>query len=470
MSSKKKIFLIGIIFVLILLLSMMLIFVPKLSININGEKSITLNLGDEYVELGAQAFLKKSFTSKEMPINIEGDVNTQKIGKYLITYKASYKNIIKKDIRVVNVIDNVAPIISLKKDVIVCKNNNLIEIDAIATDNYDGDISDNVKYKIDNEKISIFVTDSSNNKAEIVEDLVYADNDKPKITLNGSNTVYLKLGAVYNEQGATAYDTCDGNITDKIQIDGSVDSNILGEYTIVYKVSDSLNNETTLTRKVIVSEKENNKYEVTGEAIIYLTFDDGPGPYTEEILSILDEYNIKATFFVTNQFPKYQYLIGKEYSNGHTVGIHTYSHKWSIYDSMDTYLDDFNKIQDIVIKETGLKPKYFRFPGGSSNTVSRSHSKGIMTKLAKLMQDNGYIYFDWTFDSCDTCKKNSVDDIIASVKRNLKGNGKYIVLMHDIKKNTLKALPTVIEYAKANGYSFKPIDDDTPVCHFKIAN
>ena len=470
MSSRKKIFFVGIIFSLLLVLSIVLFFVPKISIKINGDKNIILNLDDEYVEFGAQAFLKKGLTHKEIPVTIEGEINTHKNGKYIITYKASYKNIIKNDIRIVNVVDKEAPIITLKKKVVVCKNNNLVEIDASAIDNMDGDISDKIKYKIDKEKISIFAIDSSNNRAEIVENLEYSDNDKPEISLNGSNIVYIKLGTIYNEQGAKAYDTCDGNITDKIKIEGNVDVNIPGEYTIIYKVSDSLNNETSITRKVIVSEKEDERYQVTGEAIIYLTFDDGPGMYTEEILSILDKYNVKATFFVTNQFPKYQYLIGKEYSNGHTVGIHTYSHKWSIYDSVDTYLNDFNKILDIVISQTGLKPKYFRFPGGSSNTVSRSHSKGIMTKLSKLMQDNGYTYFDWTFDSCDTCKKNSVDDIIANVKRNLKGNGKYVILMHDIKKNTLKALPSVIEYAQTNGYTFKSIDDETPVCHFKIAN
>lgn len=94
-----------------------------------------------------------------------------------------------------------------------------------------------------------------------------------------------------------------------------------------------------------------------------------------------------------------------------------------------------------------------------------------MTTLSQMMEEKGYVYFDWTFDSGDTSKKdNSVEAILKNVKTNLKGDGNYIILMHDIKENTLKALPQIIEFAKTNGYDFAKLTENSPVVHLKIVN
>lgn len=467
MKSKNKIILVGILLIILIFTAMLLLLIPKVEIDINGEKYLTINIGEEYIENGAKSYLDDFGQKKDLNVEIVGNVDTSKIGKYIVTYKVNYKGREYNKIRVINVVDTEKPTLILNKEPIICKTRNLVEIDATAIDNLDGDISEKIKYFIKDNKITLFVVDSSNNKSEIFKDIKYNDDEKPIITLKGSQTIYLGIGESYIEEGANAYDSCDGNITDKIKITNSIDNNIPGNYEVTYSVTDSSNNEVKKVRNVIVDEINNNK--VT-DGIIYLTFDDGPGQYTDEILNILDKYQIKASFFVTNQFPKYQNMIAKEYEKGHTVAIHTYSHKWSIYDSVDTYLDDFNKIQSIVIAQTGSPAKYFRFPGGSSNTVSRSHSKGVMTKLSQLMQENGYKYFDWSIDSGDTHKKNTKEYIINMVESHLKGNGNYMILMHDIKKNTLLALPSVIEYGLQKGYEFKAINEDTPEFHFKIAN
>ena len=349
----------------------------------------------------------------------------------------------------------------------MCKSNNQIQLDVTAHDNYDGDISNNVTYKIENDKIYLNVSDSSNNITEISSPIKYIDNEKPKITLQGSQTINLYVGETYTEYGATATDSCDGNLSKKITINGNVDINKVGEYEVTYTVLDSQKNETKIVRKVMVKEHEIP----TGDKILYLTFDDGPGQYTERLLEILASNNVKATFFVTNQFPKYQDLIRKEYQAGHTIGIHTYSHKWSVYDSVDSYLNDFNRMEQIVYEKTGVHPKIFRFPGGSSNTVSKKHCKGIMTELSNLMTSKGYIYYDWSFDSGDTSKnRNSTQDIINTVKSYINKPGKYIVLMHDLKKNTVEAIPTIIAYAKEHGYEFRALSEDVKPIHFKIAN
>ncbi|MBQ8469195.1 MAG: polysaccharide deacetylase family protein [Clostridia bacterium] len=110
----------------------------------------------------------------------------------------------------------------------------------------------------------------------------------------------------------------------------------------------------------------------SGSKVIYLTFDDGPYQYTEKLLGVLEKYDVKATFFVTNAYPGYQDLIGKEYRAGHGVAVHTYSHDYSkVYASDAAYWADFEKMNDIVEKQTGQRSIMFRFPRGSSNTVSK---------------------------------------------------------------------------------------------------
>lgn len=470
MKCNKKTLFIIIPIILLLILTIIFFLLPKIEIQLNGDNKMTINIGEKYEEPGAKSFLKLITNIKELPVEISGDVDTNEIGTYEITYKSSYMNKVKTKKRIVNVSDLEKPVLTLEKDPKICKNNDLVQIYAKAIDNVDGDVSDNIKYRIDNNNIYITVEDNSKNLLENVYEIKYADEELPEIELNGKKSINVTLGSKYVEEGAKASDSCDGDISNNITIENNVDTSKLGNYKVIYKVSDSFGNTVSTERQVNVV-KKTEETKVKNGANVYLTFDDGPGIYTDEILSILKENDVKATFFVTSQFPKYQYLIKKEYEDGHTVGLHTYSHKWSIYDSVDAYLDDFNKILEVVKKETGTEPKYFRFPGGSSNTVSISHHKGIMTELAALLESKGYVYFDWTFDSGDTNKKNnSKEAILNNVKAYLKGDGDYIILMHDIKKNTLLALPEIIKYCKQNGYTFKRIDENTPVKHFQIAN
>ncbi len=466
MDKKKIIFTFGIILLLLFFLLVINMIIPKTVIILNGKNIINLPINTEYEEQGATAYLKTTFKKKKLDVEISGQVNSQKIGKYIITYRVKHNNRIREEIRIINVTDEEKPTLEVKQ-IKACQKNNLIEIDAKAFDNYDGDLTSSIKYKVNNDRIIISVQDSSQNLTIFEDKLNYIDEEKPEITLLGNNSIYLKVGEKYVEYGATAYDSCDGNITEKIKIESNVNVMSPGTYEVKYTIEDSLGNKTQKIRNVIVNSEE---VKPVSDGIIYLTFDDGPGQYTNQILDILNSYNIKATFFVTNQFPKYQYLIKREYEEGHTVGIHTYSHKWAIYTSVETYLNDFYQIDDIVFSQTGIHPKYFRFPGGSSNTVSRNYKKGIMTELAQIMTEKGYTYFDWTFDSGDTSKNNKKDDILKNVKTYLKGDGSYIILLHDIKQNTLKALPEIIDYGLSRGYTFKSIDENTPVKHFKIAN
>ena len=471
MSSKVKIVFVGSLLILLVIFSIICLFIPKIEIELLGDKTQKISIGEKYKELGGIAYVKRGFKKETLKYEIIGKVDTDKIGKYIITYKTKFNNIFKEAIRVIEVVDNIKPTIALNDNAKLCKKNNLLELNVTAVDNYDGDISKSVKYKLTGDKLLLSVTDSSNNRTEIVKKIKYIDSEKPLITLNGSNIIYINENETYEEFGATAYDSCDGNISEKIKISNNVNINVAGTYKVDYIVKDSSGYETKVQRTVIVKNEDLVEYPVIKGATIYLTFDDGPSKYTDEILNVLDRYDVKATFFVTNQFPEYQNIIKKEYEKGHTIGIHTYSHKWSIYENEETYLADFNLISEIVYTQTGKYTKLFRFPGGSSNTISRRYNKGIMSKLSKIMENNGYIYFDWTFDSGDTNKKDSSSKaILKNIKMNLKGDGEYIILMHDIKKSTLEALPNIIEFAQARGYKFSALTENSPTEHFKIAN
>lgn len=202
---------------------------------------------------------------------------------------------------------------------------------------------------------------------------------------------------------------------------------------------------------------------------VYLTFDDGPGPYTERLLEILRSYGVKATFFVTNQMPKYRYLLKEIVNDGHAIGVHTLTHQWSIYSGRESYLRDFQTMHGIILEDTGVDTRIFRFPGGTNNTVSRSYSRGIMSSMAAYMTQQGYTYYDWNVDCGDTLGY-SASGIANSVISGIKNKSFSIVLMHDIKYNTVEAMPAIIEYCLANGYELAVIDESTPRIQFSAVN
>lgn len=212
-----------------------------------------------------------------------------------------------------------------------------------------------------------------------------------------------------------------------------------------------------------------NEEKVSGK-IIYLTFDDGPSIYTDEILNILDKYNVKATFFVVCSENLEEYA--KKYiEKGHTIGLHSCTHKYSsIYSSEDTYFNDLDTLSNRIEESVGYKSKYVRLPGGSSNTVSR-FNRGIITKITNDLKDRGYKYYDWTIDSNDAAGANS-EQIYSNVIGALENNSRNVsmVLMHDTKFNTKNALEKIIIDALKMGYTFGNINDYTPEVHHYINN
>lgn len=201
---------------------------------------------------------------------------------------------------------------------------------------------------------------------------------------------------------------------------------------------------------------------------VYLTFDDGPSVYTDEILDILAEYDVKATFFVVGkEDEKSQAAIRRIVDEGHTLGMHSYSHKYmELYESLDSFKEDFEKQQNYLEELTGVKCKYYRFPGGSSNTVSKQD----MRFFAYYLDSQDVVFYDWNVDSGDAANRHiSIDLLVQNSTATIPRWKTSVVLMHDAadKRATVDALPKIIETIQAmEDTELLPITEDTvPVQH-----
>ena len=206
------------------------------------------------------------------------------------------------------------------------------------------------------------------------------------------------------------------------------------------------------------------------EKVVYLTFDDGPSENTEKVLDVLKQYDVKATFFITGYGEEYRPMIRRAYEEGHTIGLHTYSHKYEeVYASEDAYFADLEKVGKIAEEQIGFVPCFIRFPGGASNTVSAKYKQGIMTQLTGKVQEKGYQYYDWNVDSGDGAGYKK-DQIVSASKTDRYQH--IMLLLHDgrSKEETVKALPEIIEYYKNQGYEFRPVDRQSFVSHHATLN
>ena len=210
------------------------------------------------------------------------------------------------------------------------------------------------------------------------------------------------------------------------------------------------------------------------EKRVYLTFDDGPSENTGDILDILKKYGIKATFYnIGTDSEEMLELQRRVYEEGHTLAIHSVSHDYSqIYSSFENWKSDVLGEQEQIRDNLGITTKYYRFPGGGSNSKGAKYGTSISECVAWL-DENGFTYQDWNIDSRDAdgneytpdqMAQNIIDDITGSEKSD------FIVLMHDAKPKvtTVKCLPKVIETLKSKGYTFCQITDNTKAIHHKF--
>ena len=183
---------------------------------------------------------------------------------------------------------------------------------------------------------------------------------------------------------------------------------------------------------------------------VYLTFDDGPSDsVTTPILDLLQKEDIKATFFIVSDRGRGREAILKRMAaEGHTLAVHSATHKYSeIYASDKALLDDIDACAAFIQKTTGVKPLYYRFPGGSSSK----------DKKRELVKKHGYRIVDWNAVCGDGDDGyHSVESLVKTALDTAKGKTKVVLLMHDSAfcKATVKALPQIISAFKNEGYQF----------------
>ena len=183
-----------------------------------------------------------------------------------------------------------------------------------------------------------------------------------------------------------------------------------------------------------------------GKHHVYLTFDDGPSVQTGKVLDILKQYKVKATFFVVGRedaksIALYQRIVDE----GHTLAMHSYSHDYAkLYVSLDSFQEDLHRLQNLLFDKTGVWCKYYRFPGGSSNTAS----KVSMKDLEAYLDREGIAYFDWNVYGGDGI---SAEVIVKNVTANVDKYKESVILLHDAadKRATVSALPGIIEYLQS---------------------
>lgn len=416
--------------------------------------------------------------------NYDGDITdkvvaTEKDGVVTYTVKDSSGNeatvtrtIVYKDV--------VAPVITLEstEPLVIGMGEELKVPSCTSTDDCDGDVSASIESTNDVDtskpgtyKITYTAKDSEGNVGTAELEVKVVDRTPPEIKFAGDTYAYVKLNDTYTAPGFTATDNIDGDITSKVVSEGSVDTSKKGTYTVTYSVEDSSGNKATETVTVYVYSPQEDVTIDPGNKVIYLTFDDGPGKYTEQLLDLLDKYNVKVTFFVTNQFPGYQHLIAEEAKRGHTVAIHSLTHEFSIYKSEETYFEDLEAMNDIIEKQTGKRTQLIRFPGGSSNAVSKKYCEGIMTRLVKSVTARGYKFADWNVSSGDAGGTTAREGVAKNVIKGCSSGSKAsVVLQHDIKKFSVEATEDIIVWGLANGYTFLPMDMTSPMAHQALNN
>lgn len=392
-------------------------------------EDLTVEYGDPIPVHTISALYKSQVFHREgIPLAVEtSPTDFTGVGTHTVRYWAAYEGLSLEGSYQVTIVDTVPPELSVDPKALTWT----------CVDNCDGDLSDQVEVEDGYDRILFTVSDSSGNRAQ---ETVFKDVTPPVITLGERLLDY------------SCRDETDGDLTDRVRYyeQGG---------RMYYEVSDNSGNGASVSR------------EIGGEdRVVYLTFDDGPGSYTPKLLDILKKYDVKATFFVVGN-SKYMDLLPRMREEGHTIGAHTYTHVYAkVYASEDAYFADLDRVEERIAEQIGERTNLVRFPGGSSNTVSRHYSKGIMTRLTRQMGERGYVYFDWNVTSGDAGGTTETATVISNVKNGILRNHVAVVLQHDVKGFSVNAVEAILKWGLERGYVFLPLTERSTAPHQRLGN
>ena len=443
-----------------------------------GDQEVTVEYGSVYEDPGAEVISTgRVFGALRQAERVpaENAVDTYTPGSYTLEYVATVKGEQQRLTRRVTVVDSQPPVIELVYDEEAEPASwmrGYVEPGYTATDNRDGDLTAQVVVTKLDDSVVYTVSDSSGNETIAERKLAYSIS-APEIVLNGGDEVEVYAAMTFTDPGYQAVDSLGNDLTEYVTVSGSVRPYKTGDYELTYTIKNEQGDTVTKKRTVKIVAAPRVETVKPEQKTIYLTFDDGPGPYTDQLLDVLAKYGVKATFFVTGAYPDYYDCIGRAYEEGHSIGVHTFTHNYrQVYASEQAFFDDFNAAEDLIFEQTGSYTKLFRFPGGSSNTVS-SFNPGIMGRLATYMRDMGYYYFDWNVSSGDagaTTSTSGVYDNVISGRRQVPEGDPLVVLQHDIKDFSVAAVENIIVWGLNNGYQFLPLDESSYGARHGITN
>lgn len=446
-----------------------------LSLVLTAGEEVTWEYGVPYEDPGVHPRVTGSMVFRKgwepaAEIRPMDTVDERKLGLQTVTYTAEYHGLTASVTRRVRVVDTQSPVITLhtKPGYVPTSDAPYEEEGYTAWDNRDGDITHKVVRQEHFGQVTYSVLDSSGNPGTAVRQIPEYDFTVPELILLGDPEMTIYAGTRFEDPGCTAMDNVDGEITGQILAEGEVIWYKKGDYVLTYSVTDSYGNTAQIQRTVRVAAKPRTDVVVPGNKVIYLTFDDGPGPYTNQLLKVLDSYDVRATFFVVDT--GYYDVMRQIVEAGHSIGIHTMTHNYrQIYESEESYFGDILGMQNLIQEQTGVKTWLMRFPGGSSNAVSR-FNEGIMTRLTQAVQDAGFRYFDWNVDSNDAGGATKAETVYRNVTEGAAAHNVSVVLQHDIHAYSVAAVEEILIWGFENGYTFLPLDESSPPMHHGLNN
>ena len=204
----------------------------------------------------------------------------------------------------------------------------------------------------------------------------------------------------------------------------------------------------------------------TTEKVAFLTFDDGPSPdVTPKILDILDEENVKATFFVIGEkVEKHPEIVKDAYYRGHYLANHTYHHNNALlYRNEESFQKELGLTEEAIRKAIGQESytsHLFRFPNGYQTHIYESEKH----KLLPLLTQKGFAYIDWNALNNDSIQKYTAYELLQNLKKTCRNKNVLVILMHDTKdvSDSSTCLAASIQYLKSQGYVFRSLEEILP--------